>query len=859
MAQELKIVINAVGKGIKQTTGSLVSGLNKSQKAYKAFNSSMSAGNRVMSGVTANIRNLVAAYAGFSAIAGATRIMQDSETAMYNMQASVNAANREFGNVGNVEEWESAISRMSEELKIYSDTALKNAVSRTVDMTKRLGLSKDQMEEVIKRSADLGAGKTTLEGSIERVTAALRGEAEASEFLGLTLNENYIKAWYDANAATEKAWKDLTDIEKAQIRYQVLLEQSDELQGRAAGSAETFAGSVALVRKEVEDAISGNQDLVEAMNRLAEVMRENADEIGLFVSQMVSLAARLVELGVKYKDFLAVIAGVGAALFAIGKLTQAFYALNAVFIVLTGGGIIRWFGTLHAALAGVAASTSALAIAFKGFVVFAAAQGVVNIYKAVRAFLDMRSAMKDAEEAQQNLFRTTDRVMKKYAEFKDIRLPDDFTGRAPEELEELWQGLQRSKAYWVALQQSLISRAEDTTFLGLATKDALAAQKELKTVDQRLKEIDGDLASLKDAGAAAGDGMKEPAEAIKATADQLEEFESQAKKAYESARDQAQKYAQEVISWEEKIKYARLSTADQIRALERKGLSEEQQWNDKRLQAEEKMTAARQALRENDFDLAEKLAKEAQGLYAGLAEEVKGIDEAGTEVVVKSIDDTKRIAIGGIKEVGAFVEQLYKTQKASAEQSRKQWVDTAAKIEEKLAWVSRARETQVAIDLPNLADAQRVINNLTKDETKHITVVVTERVRRVEARATGGRVGMNRGGRLPGFGGGDRIRALLEAGEFVIRKEAVKKYGSALFDALNSMRLPKMPRMPQVPGPLKFAQGGMVPSGGGEVMTIRFQAGGVELPLQVMGRRGTTRQQIREFDAELKKMGLARG
>jgi hypothetical protein len=67
-----------------------------------------------------------------------------------------------------------------------------------------------------------------------------------------------------------------------------------------------------------------------------------------------------------------------------------------------------------------------------------------------------------------------------------------------------------------------------------------------------------------------------------------------------------------------------------------------------------------------------------------------------------------------------------------------------------------------------------------------------------------------------------------------------------------------MPALPQVPGPLKFAQGGMVPSGG-EVMTIRFQAGGVELPLQVMGRRGTTRQQIREFDSELKKMGLARG
>lgn len=488
-----------------------------------------------------------------------------------------------------------------------------------------------------------------------------------------------------------------------------------------------------------------------------------------------------------------------------------------------------------------------------------AAYGAYQIGKFIKVAYDTVKAVQSAKAAQEDLFKTTDRVMKQYDDFKDIRLPENITGSAPEELEALRRELQGAKAYWVALQQSLMSRAEETTFLGVATKDALDAQKELKTVNQRLKEINGDLARLKDAGIAAGDGMKAPAEAVKATADQLEEFEKQARKAYDHARDQARKYAQEVIDWEEKIKYARMSTADQIRELERKGLSEEQQWNDEKLQAEEKLAAARQALRENDFELAEKLAKEAQGLYAGLAEEVKGIDEAGTEVVVKTIDDTKQVAVAGVREVGAFVEQLYQTQKDSAEQTGKQWAETAAQIEEKLAWVARARETQVAIELSNLAEAQAAINNLTKDETKHITVVVTERVQREEARAAGGRVGMNRGGRLPGFGGGDRIRALLEAGEFVIRKEAVKKYGSALFDALNAMRLPKMPTLPRVPGPLKFAQGGMVPAGGGEVMTIRFQAGGVELPLQVMGRRGTTRQQIREFDAELKKMGLARG
>ena len=63
--------------------------------------------------------------------------------------------------------------------------------------------------------------------------------------------------------------------------------------------------------------------------------------------------------------------------------------------------------------------------------------------------------------------------------------------------------------------------------------------------------------------------------------------------------------------------------------------------------------------------------------------------------------------------------------------------------------------------------------------------------REVAKRALGGMVGaFRRGGRLPGYGGGDRISALLEAGEYVIRKEAVARFGAGFFDALNSLRLP---------------------------------------------------------------------
>lgn len=47
------------------------------------------------------------------------------------------------------------------------------------------------------------------------------------------------------------------------------------------------------------------------------------------------------------------------------------------------------------------------------------------------------------------------------------------------------------------------------------------------------------------------------------------------------------------------------------------------------------------------------------------------------------------------------------------------------------------------------------------------------------------------GGLLKGYGGGDRNLSLLEDGEFVIRKEAVKTFGADLFRNLNNLSLPK--------------------------------------------------------------------
>jgi hypothetical protein len=95
------------------------------------------------------------------------------------------------------------------------------------------------------------------------------------------------------------------------------------------------------------------------------------------------------------------------------------------------------------------------------------------------------------------------------------------------------------------------------------------------------------------------------------------------------------------------------------------------------------------------------------------------------------------------------------------------------------------------------------------------------------AASADGAAGFARGGpvRGPGTATSDSIPAWLSSGGFVIRAAAVQKYGASLFDALNRMRLPQdalrfsigglvealSPRL-VTPMPLRFAQGGPVPS-----------------------------------------------
>lgn len=459
----------------------------------------MEQGEAIAGRLMSRITGLVGAYVSWrvasAIIGGIVAAAKDAETSHFNLAASVQSASREFEDTGSLDHWQGKVRELSAALKIYSEADVANAISRTVDMTKRLGLSAVQMEELIRRSADLSAGKTDLQGGIERVTAALRGEAEASEFLGLTLNETYIKSWHDAHNAHGNAWKDLTDLERAQVRYNVFLEQSDGMQGRAAKSAGTFSGALAMVKSEMANAVANNRNLEQAMTGLAESIRGNAASLGDLAAMIANAIGSTVTFVAENKNLILALAGAGGLLWAVNKTVSALTVLNGTIGMIRKAQLASVATEAAGGLGQMAASAAVARAGLIGLTVAVAALASGKVIELIQTIREWREAAADADAAQQRLMTTTAENVAKFEAWKDVRLPG-LDGADIETLERYRSELAKSSAYWTALHAELSQRSEATDFLGRMTEDAREAAAQLPEVTARLQQIRADLSQV---------------------------------------------------------------------------------------------------------------------------------------------------------------------------------------------------------------------------------------------------------------------------------------------------------------------------------------------------------------------------
>ncbi|MFA7173811.1 MAG: hypothetical protein WC340_10420 [Kiritimatiellia bacterium] len=714
--------------------------ITTAKKGLTAFNRELTSSSSIMASATRAVAGLVGAYAGMEALSKTAEILLSADTAAFQLESSLKSATREFEDIGSIQEWNSALAAMGDELKVYSGTDLKEAASRTVDMTKRLGLEASQMQEVIKRSADLAAGKTTLVDAVERVTAALRGEAEASEFLGLTLNETYVKNWYEASGAMQGAWKDLTDMQKAQIRYNILLEQSDGVSGKAKESIKTLSGAWMFLSTQINNAVADNKDLAKAISDIAALVGNNAEAVGDFAADMIKAAAATARFVVDNKEAILTAgewAGKLIILVAAAKLVLTpLAAINAAVLAMTGANLVGWLSATLAGVKALGAGVVLVAGPWAALLTAILASGAA-VAKLISVYRELKQV--EAENAAQQVYNN-------------------------------------------GLNDKLLSKVQAIgTATGVNIRTLADWQKAIKDHTIVYDQAAGKWVAAHDKVTAAG---KKSATAVKeATGDALKDMEAK----YRS-------YVQAVKGYQDQIAQYQMTSAEKLRDMSRSTMDDTSAWYDMKKEAEEYAAVADTAAAAGDWEKAKTYSDKAAAAYAKLNTEVT---ENGRVTV--SAEQAQQTAMAGYEENTNGAIAALKEMQTEAATAADKLIEAAgfADLSKGLtdlekewftSWKEMHSETKTQL--------AKVEEEIQKIVSKTRTVYIN--VKTVESKATGGLVGVQRlaagggvrnmlgGGWLPGYGGGDRRRILGEDGEYMINKGAVKEAGTSAAHAFNT-------------------------------------------------------------------------
>jgi TP901 family phage tail tape measure protein len=547
--------------------------------------------------------------------------------------------------------------------------------------------------------------------------------------------------------------------------------------------------------------------------------------------------------------FIGLVATLGALFTILGTITVAagglLIGLTAISTLMSG----QLFTSIGIVIKGMFASSKAMNLATlatgklgvaikllgKATVAMAAVWGIVEIYKAVKAFMSMRDAQNEAKESTKNLVENSNRLIEKYKEFGQI----DFSKKTNAELATMGKELQKARLYWVAM----LNVAESTGDVEGIEK----AKNMVKGLGEALNNIPK------------GNILQGQAEAVRATSEELKKFRDTADEAYAGAIQDAKEYADTVIKLADKIRNANLTTEQKVAEFRRKGLSESEQNLSRQAELENTLLKAKEAANQKDFEMSERLFKHAESLQV----EIMGTQKTVSESQIAEYENIR----------AAYVSNVLEPQKAAAQDVVKNATATAAAIKQQIEALDRDIEFGVKINSDDLAamqsqldkmiyspkfdfsttvfenlqgqiskydvkipvftedeafrqnlaalaskeeiyktiggkpvgvpveaddeEAKAQIAELTKTETK--TIIVKTQTQ--EAKSGGGFAGeftekmkFAMGRILPGYGGGDRIDALLERGEAVIPKKKVREYGRPFIQSLidGTFRMPKL-------------------------------------------------------------------
>lgn len=611
---------------------------------------------------------------------------------------------------------------------------------------------------------------------------------------------------------------------------------------------------------------------------------ETQKSVAQLTRRFTEMAESAFNFGINHGEAIAKIGGGLIVLSVLSRTTHLLIGiwkgLNAAMLVTTGLQLIPYLARLRASLelTKIAAlgATGALGAAAGGTLAYLAGLNIgEQIYKATD----------EAEIALANLRHEIDLTAAKYRQFANFtpETQESLFEKSERDLEAYKQKLEGAYRYQSAIVQSLYAASREINFWGQQTNEAKRAEVELTAARTKLKEIEK---AMDDYGDAAKRAHGQAATAAKSSA-------SEEKAAKLAALDEIEKkyqeYANTVKRLEDEIAGKRQTLVQKLRSLGREGLSNLGAWKDQRAEAdeylkkmkmlEEEAKAANAAgntdLAKQKFAEARAAAQTAGELYDGLSNKI----EENGRVVISNAEGLKTRTEGIRSAVEAEIKLMEEERKMLSEQAQKMNESSGGALANKFPEAAKAFEElsgkvedlgKKSADFnaawndswdkflesgeDKISKLENALTVLTKDRT------ITVHVKEVVEKATGGPIHkFARGGKLPGYGGGDRVRALLEPGEFVIRKEAVAKYGLAYLQALNSMRLNDFNAIRAKIGGFignanagyqRFQQGGPVPARATETINVNLNlpVQGKPVPFKI------EKQHVKEFLRQLDAM-----
>jgi len=257
-----------------------------------------------------------------------------------------------------------------------------------------------------------------------------------------------------------------------------------------------------------------------------------------------------------------------------------------------------------------------------------------------------------------------------------------------------------------------------------------------------------------------------------------------------------------------------LSVEDKIREKLRSNMTEAGQQGDIELQIQEKLAAAKKALQEGDIEKSKSFSEQA----LDLANSLQDVDQS--IALMQKAKDSFNSALDQESKNLTEVQTDLSTREGSTTKMEVDISNAEQTIGNLVAQFDQIRNQTITLDV----DASKLFATI--NELKAAGVVNNDAFPTAQKFATGGQ--------LAGFGGGDRIPALLEAGEFVINKNSTRQHNNLLhlinyfpeqvprFSTGGGIGLPdiSLPDIPEMPQGLKDS-----PSKSPEIMVLKWENG----------------------------------